>query len=97
MSELAAYCEARQKVKLHVFRNANSIKIRVESSYDAVRFGNTEVTLRLPLSRLPKKCLMRSGLEEKLIDWKADTKGSRGGRSLLINVPITAEELEVVL
>src|SRR5712692_932134 len=67
MSELTAYCEARLKLKLDVRRNANSIKIRLESSYDAIRFGNTDVTLRIPLSRVPKKCLMRSGCEEKLI------------------------------
>ncbi len=97
MSEIAAYCEARQKIKLDVCRNGKSIKIRVDSSYDAVRFGNTDVTLRVPLSHLPKRCLVRSGGEEKTIDGNAETGGACEGRTLLINVPASAEELEVVL
>ena len=97
MSEVAAYCEARQKMKLDVCRHTNGIRIRLMSNYDAVRFGNTDVTLRMPLSGLPKKCLLRSGREERLIEGKVATDVLHGSRIWLMNVPASAEEVEIVL
>ena len=98
MGALSAYCEARCKVNLDVQRNSNSIRIRLDGSgYDAARYGNTDLTLRISVERLPKKCLLRFPTEERLIEGEPDTRADSPGPALLFNIPIQATELEVIL
>ena len=97
MGELAAYCEARQKIKLDVQRNPGSIRIRFDSSYDVARYGETEITVRLPVSRRPSKCLLRFDHEEKLIEGYPDANGTSPDEGFLFNVPVKAKEMEVDL
>ncbi len=97
MGELAAYCEARQKFNLDVHWDSGSLRIRFESNYDLGRYGNTDVTLRIPLSRQPKKCRIRSAHAEQIIDGKPEARDPSGGRFFVFNVPVTAREMEVVL
>jgi hypothetical protein len=97
MGELAAYCEARKKVNLEVRRSPGIINIRFESNYDIGRYGNTDVTLRLPLSRQPKKCCIRSASGEQTIDGKPEAPDPSRGGFFVFNVPVTAREMEVVL
>jgi len=97
MGELAAYCEARQKIKLDVQRDPGSVRIRFDSSYDVARYGETEITVRLPVSRRPSKCLVRLDHDEKLIEGYPDTNGTSPDGGFLFNVPVTAKEMEVEL
>ena len=98
MGALSAYCEARCKVNLDVQRDSNSVRIRLDgSNYDAARYGNTDLTLRISVERLPKKCLLRFSTDERLIEGEPDTRADSPGPALLFNIPIQATELEVIL
>ena len=97
---LARYQKALDDVCLFldVQRDSNSVRIRLDgSNYDAARYGNTDLTLRISVERLPKKCLLRFSTDERLIEGEPDTRADSPGPALLFNIPIQATELEVIL
>jgi len=48
MSEIAAYCEARDNTKIHVYREGDGTIITLDHDIDNLRFGHPEITLRIP-------------------------------------------------
>jgi hypothetical protein len=97
MANLASYCEARERTELEVRRHANELTITVRSDYDAKRYGDTRLTLRIPGDGPPISCLAQTGNRLVPVKWKhTDAHGAkREPRSFLVDVPITARQLLV--
>ena len=95
MQELAAYCEARDQLKLSVERDENSVTIAIERSLDTSRYGAAEVTLLIPVPSKPKFGWLGFASGEKT---DADTRmACDGSARAMINVPTTATALHLAL
>jgi peptidoglycan/xylan/chitin deacetylase (PgdA/CDA1 family) len=97
MADLAAYCEARTQTELEVQRDANGLTIRLRLDYNARRYGDTKLTLRMSSDRLPVSCLVQRQDRREPVKWKHEDahREERGGRSFLVDVPIDARQLVV--
>ena len=93
MSDVAAYCEARTKTRLDVRRSGNVISINLESTYDIARYGETQLTLRVPITRLPKRSLVSTGNGFEATIGRLDTQIGLDDKVLLLAVPATATEV----
>jgi hypothetical protein len=96
MANLTAYCEARQKTQLTVERRAESIRIRIDSGYDVARYGETDLTLRVPLARPPTKCFIMIGSDRRLIEARPEVDRTGETSVYLFDIPAIAVELEVI-
>ncbi len=93
MSELAAYCEARESVNLQVQKNNNEIKIFIDSSLDRQKYGDQEISLIIPAIDLPQEAFLQLNshiiqnlkLEKFIID--------KDCKKILVNVPTSAKAL----
>ena len=97
MGGLTAYCEAREQTELGVERDSGSIRISVKTRYDVSRFGETALTLRVPLARSPKQAVARTGKDVVPISGRLEAEGNGGTRAYLFDVPITAKDVEVAI
>jgi peptidoglycan/xylan/chitin deacetylase (PgdA/CDA1 family) len=97
MANLASYCEARERTELEVRRHANDLTITVRSDYDAKRYGDTKLTLRIPSDVPPISCLAQTRNRWEPVKWKHTDPhgGKREPRSFLVDVPINARQLLV--
>jgi hypothetical protein len=97
MSELAAYCEARERVNFNVERNSMQITIRLRNDYDVKRYGAIATTLRIQCDAPPRQCWMWNGGGRAAVSWKEDKLNTQttSARSILLNVPSTAEKVLV--
>lgn len=95
MENLTAYCEARQKTKLTVERRTESIRVCLDSGYDVARYGVTDLTLRVPLPRLPTKCFIGIGSDRRLVQARPEVDRTGETPVYLFDIPATASELEI--
>lgn len=94
MSELAAYCEARDDVRLEIHRNSKETQIQIRSLLDTARYGTPSLTLVIPVPSPPRQVLLgfQEGSETKDEGehaWKLEHN------RVLINVPVTAKSLKL--
>jgi hypothetical protein len=97
MANLTSYCEARKQTDLEVRRRANDLTIALRSDYDAKRYGDTKLTLRISSDRLPANCLVQTRDCWETVKWTSENphKGKREPCSFLVDVPINAQQLLV--
>jgi hypothetical protein len=97
MADLAAYCEAREQTELQVRRRANGLTITLRSGYDAKRYGDTKLTLRIPSDVPPTSCLVQTQERWGPVRWIHEGLhgAKRDAQSFLVNVPIHARQLFV--
>ena len=97
MANLTSYCEARERTELEVRRHANDLMITVRSDYDAKRYGDTKLTLRIPSDVPPISCLAQTQSRWEPVKWKNidPRRGRREPRAFLVDVSINARQLLV--
>lgn len=97
MAKLTAYCEARLRTELEVRRHGTDLSIMLRSDYQAKRYGDTRLTLRIPSGVPPIRCLAQTRNRWEPVKWKhADPRGGkREPRSFLVDVPANARQLLV--
>jgi peptidoglycan/xylan/chitin deacetylase (PgdA/CDA1 family) len=97
MANLTSYCEARERTELEVRRHANDLTITVRSDYDAKRYGDTKLTLRIPSDVPPISCLAETQSRWEPVKWKNidPRRGRREPRAFLVDVSINARQLLV--
>jgi Polysaccharide deacetylase len=54
MGELAAYCEARERLQVELQETGDSLSILTKSTLETARYGSPEVTLNISLPSVPK-------------------------------------------
>jgi hypothetical protein len=95
MADIAAYCEARERLQPAVERHEGEMRVVWRGSFQCERYGNTELSLLFPALPRPHKVI--------LID-KDGTHDLELGRSyvwtaegrFMLNMPITAKLLRIV-
>jgi hypothetical protein len=93
MQDLAAYCEARERLQLTTEREGRSLIVCLRSSLDVSRYGSPEVSLLIPASSKPCSAhLELANGEHKPIHVRLMT---RGVSRLLVNVPASARALHL--
>jgi peptidoglycan/xylan/chitin deacetylase (PgdA/CDA1 family) len=97
MADLASYCEARERTTLEVRRQASGLTITLRSGYDAKRYGQTNVTLRIASDQLPVSCSVRVQDRSEPVKWKYEgtRRGKREPCSFFVDVPVNARQLFV--
>jgi len=99
MADVAAYCEAREQTELQVRRHVNELTIALRSDYDAKRYGQTKLTLRIASDSPPINCLLQTRDRREPVKWKNEGphSGKRDRCSFLVDVPTNARQLFVSL
>ena len=92
MTDLASYCEAREKVDLKVDRQSGKLTISVASKLDNSRYGTPEITLLIP-----ERCKPNSAMVELPGgEWKSATMHAAvDSRQTVVEIPSTARTLQI--
>ncbi len=61
MGQLAAYCEARERVQIRVRREQQRLRLDLMCDLDTARYGETDLTLLIPLERPPNAKVLEVG------------------------------------
>jgi peptidoglycan/xylan/chitin deacetylase (PgdA/CDA1 family) len=92
MSELAAYCEARERLDLNLERSENTATISVSSSLNTSLYGSPEVTLVIPVhSRPVSASLELADGQRKPLTWQPAT--GENSQRVLVDIPTNARTL----
>jgi len=97
MADLASYCEAREQTELEVRRDANGVTITFRSGYDAKRYRQTKLTLRIASDFPPTNCLLQTQDGWEPVKWIHEDPRTtkRAACSFLVDVPTSARQLFV--
>lgn len=95
IEELVSYCEARDKTKLRVMKDACEMTIYVESSMENERYGSAELTILVPVTDKPRRVVIENGASTD--DIRYETKVLKDGKMLvMMNIPIEATALRLL-
>lgn len=95
MGELAAYCEARESVKMQVAKGQSQLDVTMESTLNRGKFGNPEISLLIPSGIAPRKVLLEKNgdlREVSLANFHFDLQKQQ----LLVNVPASSKMIRLV-
>jgi hypothetical protein len=97
MADLAAYCEARERTRLEVQRGAKDLSVRFTTEYDAARYGDTCLTLKIDCDFEPTRVQFRADGKAQNLSWRSNGLMAPNGHctSLLVDVPAHTKELVV--
>lgn len=95
MAELAAYCEARENVKLKVVREQGQIDVIMESALNEAKFGDPEISLLVPAAIPPRRLLVEKQYELREVISTAYHFDRQKGQ-VLINVPVSSQMVRLV-
>jgi len=89
MSEISAYCEARERTSLSVRHDGSETTIAFKRSFDPARYGSPTLTIAFPEGVRPVVCLLER--EDGIVEAPIRTVNTGNGCTrILINVPSTA-------
>jgi len=93
MSDLAAYCEARESTSLRSTTEGGKRIIQMQTSLDTETYGLPDITLVIPGKTMPKRIERQTaGKSEEL---KCETVCSVRDGSLALNVPATTQNVSL--
>ena len=95
MSELAAYCEARERLRPEVETTRGGMTIVWRGSFPSERYGHTELSLLFPAGPTPRRMIAINGDGPRHLDLRRSYFQSSAGR-VLINMPTDAKSLQIV-
>jgi peptidoglycan/xylan/chitin deacetylase (PgdA/CDA1 family) len=95
MGEIAAYCEAREKLSLEVTKTENEMRIVWQGSFQNEKYGHTELSLVFPTLPRPHMVTLTNGDGSRHLELGRSYFQTASGR-LLINMPTTAKLLHIV-
>jgi peptidoglycan/xylan/chitin deacetylase (PgdA/CDA1 family) len=93
MQDIAAYCEARERLQVTTQRTANTLTVSLGGSFDSSRYGTPEVTLVIAVPSPPSSATLQttSGAHRRVEPRCTDGAPPR----VVVNVPITAKTLQL--
>jgi|CXWL01.1.fsa_nt_gi peptidoglycan/xylan/chitin deacetylase (PgdA/CDA1 family) len=95
MMELAAYCEARECVRIKVVKRKVQLDVMMESSLNRVKFGDPEISLSIPGTVAPRKALVeKDGDIQELSSTSLYVDQQR--QRVLVNVPASSKMVRLV-
>lgn len=95
ISEVVAYCEAREKVNVQVQTKPNEVNVLFETEFDQEKFGNPEITLLMHKRDLPKKVFLE--IDGRVRQRKPETFCQvLDGLKLMMNIPVAAKSLKLM-
>ena len=93
MQDLAAYCEARERLQLAVDQRDATLTLSVMSSLDASKYGTPELTLLIPAaSKVKSVSLELTTGEKKPVEVRSASDDST---RVVVTLPATAKTLQV--
>jgi hypothetical protein len=95
MKEIAAYCEARDAVRLLVERDADRITVKMDSTAFSDSYGPSELSLIFPDTPQPRLARAIVGSADSPVDIPPLVKTS-SGRRLVVTVPNRADVLQLI-
>jgi peptidoglycan/xylan/chitin deacetylase (PgdA/CDA1 family) len=95
MEDLAAYCEAREQLKVRTERVDNMLAVYLLSSLDVCRYGEPEITLLIPAPCEPRFAWLELVNGERKPLQVSSVPGN-GLSKLMATVPTTAKALQFV-
>jgi len=95
MADIAAYCEARERLWPAVERHEGEMRVVWRGSFQSERYGDTELSLLFPPLPRPRMVTMLNGNSSRHLDLGRSYVQTATGR-LLINMPTTAKSLCIV-
>jgi peptidoglycan/xylan/chitin deacetylase (PgdA/CDA1 family) len=95
MGEIAAYCEARERLRPVVERHEHEIRVAWQGAFQSERYGYTELSLSFPALPTPCKVILtdRDGTHA-LEPGRSYVRTAEG--QLVLNMPVTANLLRIV-
>lgn len=96
MGQLAAYCEARERLELRSYRERNRIHIDLKCDLDTNRYGETDITLGIRLDRPPMRVCVDTGCGRRAPEGSRSVFTVERDR-IVLNVPCMARGLEIDL
>jgi hypothetical protein len=96
LSEIAAYCEAREGLRPAVERNEGEMRVVWRGAFQGEKYGHTELSLVFPILSRPRMVTMTKGDGFRHLELGRSYVQTAAGR-LLINMLATAESLRIVL
>lgn len=95
MGELAAYCEARESIRLQVTRTQNQMDVIIESSLNKAKYGDPEISILIPSGIAPYKTLVdKNGNLQELNPESLFV--DRQKQQLLVNVTASSSMLRLL-
>src|SRR5882672_4486749 len=95
MGEIAAYCEARERLRPEVERKEGEIRLGWRGSFQSDRYGHTELSLIFPSLPRPRQVLMTDGNGRPRPEPANSYVYTPEGR-LMVNMPTSAQSLRLV-
>jgi hypothetical protein len=96
LSEIAAYCEAREGLRPAVERQEGEMRVVWRGSFQGEKYGHMELSLVFPLLSRPRMVTMTNGDGFRHLKLGRSYVQTAAGR-LLIHMSATAELLRIVL
>jgi peptidoglycan/xylan/chitin deacetylase (PgdA/CDA1 family) len=94
MAELAAYCEARNAVKLRIRRIGDELTISLDAAaFDVRRYGQTDLTLVIPCSQPPRAAFVSENGLIRAID--TPPAQASGPAAVMATIPVGATSLRL--
>lgn len=90
MGDLAAYCEARERVTVQTKTDGNKRTLEIHSTLDAKKYGTPEVTLLIPVQGTPRSIRQQIKGVTNDLSPKIATTGQ-----LMLNVPAVSQTVTV--
>jgi hypothetical protein len=94
LSDLAAYCEAREKTHISSVVAQDRMVLNLECSLDTQKYGNPELTFEIRVNRPVKAVTIRSGTNREKAQFKVK-KVSTDVENLIVNAPCQSKAVEV--
>jgi len=94
MGGIAAYCEARERLRPEVERKPGEMRVVWRGSFPSEKYGSTELSLIFPAMPSPRKVIMTDGDGCLHLEPGNSYLRTAEGR-LLINMPTTAKSLRL--
>jgi hypothetical protein len=95
MADIAAYCEARERLHPVVERRAGDMRVVWQGSFQSERYGHTALSLVFPPLPNPRMVTLTNGDDVRHLELGHSYIQTATGR-LLINMPTTAKALHIV-
>jgi peptidoglycan/xylan/chitin deacetylase (PgdA/CDA1 family) len=96
MKELVAYCEAREKTYLEVVKQRGELKIILKSLMDINRYGNSDISLIIPMLSVPTTILIK--IDDNIMELDASKVVRRFAQNkIVVSLPAVAKELIIKL
>jgi peptidoglycan/xylan/chitin deacetylase (PgdA/CDA1 family) len=95
MAEIAAYCEARERLGLEVTRKGNRLSVIWRGSFQSEKYGDTELSLVFPPLPRPRMVTIINGDSSRHLELGCSYIQTTTGQ-LLINMPTAAQSLHIV-